>query len=166
MTDQTSRAPSATISALARPHDVRGLSLTALHLVMAMRLCALFERADRDPVPDLARRYRSVEAACAVHGLVRNCTTGHATNIIEGFAVFFTRQFAVGEKTFGRSDTAQLYRLALERLVTVTDDAFCRATANVHYQPQLAVFGWLRMSHTQIDQARFFAAGNHFDRVA
>ncbi|WP_225205566.1 hypothetical protein [Novosphingobium huizhouense] len=75
MTDQTSRAPSAasiaTLATLARPHDIRALPLGALHLVMAMRLCALFERADRDPVPDLARRYRSVEAACAVHGLVR-----------------------------------------------------------------------------------------------
>lgn len=71
MNDQTTPAPSATIAALRRPHDIRGLSLNALHLVMAMRLCALFERAGRDPVPDLAQRYRSVEAACAVHGLVR-----------------------------------------------------------------------------------------------
>ncbi|MCY1671162.1 hypothetical protein OVA07_09065 [Novosphingobium sp. SL115] len=58
------------IAALARPQDVRGLNLTGLHIVMAMRLCALFENAGRDPVPDLAQRYRSVEAACAVHGLV------------------------------------------------------------------------------------------------
>lgn len=58
------------IAALARPQDVRGLNLTGLHMVMAMRLCALFENAGRDPVPDLAQRYRSVEAACAVHGLV------------------------------------------------------------------------------------------------
>lgn len=61
---------SSTLERLARPHDVRGLTLTALHMVMAMRLCALFDQADRDPVPDLARRYRSIEAACAVHGLV------------------------------------------------------------------------------------------------
>ena len=38
---------------------------------MAMRLCALFERVGRDPVPDLAHRYRSIEAACAVDGMVR-----------------------------------------------------------------------------------------------
>lgn len=74
MPASTSPALSATVAALARPHDIRGLSLTALHLVMAMRLCALFERAGRDPVPDLAQRYRSVEAACAVHGLVRTIT--------------------------------------------------------------------------------------------
>lgn len=59
------------IDGMARPHDVRGLSLKVLHVVMAMRLCAVFENAGRDPVPDLARRYRSVEAACALHGLVR-----------------------------------------------------------------------------------------------
>lgn len=58
------------IATLARAQDVRGLTLTALHTVMAMRLCAVFEAAARDPVPDLARRYHSIEAACAVHGLV------------------------------------------------------------------------------------------------
>lgn len=62
---------SATIEKLARPRDVRGLALKSLHMVMAMRLCALFDQAGRDPVPDLARRYRSIEAACAVHGLVQ-----------------------------------------------------------------------------------------------
>lgn len=61
---------SALIESMARPQDVRGLSLKGLHVTMAMRLCALFDAAGRDPVPDLARRYRSIEAACAVHGLV------------------------------------------------------------------------------------------------
>lgn len=67
--DSTARF-AALIDRMARPQDVRGLSLSGLHMVMAMRLCALFENAGRDPVPDLAQRYRSVEAACAVHGLV------------------------------------------------------------------------------------------------
>jgi hypothetical protein len=62
---------SETIARLARPHDLRGLTLTGLHMVMALRLCALFDQDGRDPVPDLARRYRSIEAACAVHGLVQ-----------------------------------------------------------------------------------------------
>lgn len=62
---------SATLEKLARPRDVRGLTLNSLHMVMAMRLCALFDQAGCDPVPDLARRYRSIEAACAVHGLVQ-----------------------------------------------------------------------------------------------
>lgn len=59
------------IESMARPNDVRGLSLKGLHITMAMRICAVFEAAGRDPVPDLAQRYRSIEAACAVHGLVR-----------------------------------------------------------------------------------------------
>lgn len=58
------------VHTLTRPQDVRALSLTGLHIVMAMRLCALFEQAAREPVPELARRYRSVEAALAVLGLV------------------------------------------------------------------------------------------------
>ena len=61
---------SAVIAGMARGHDIRGLTLKGLHLTMAMRLCALFEATARDPVPDLARRYHSIEAACAVHGLV------------------------------------------------------------------------------------------------
>lgn len=62
---------SMTVESLGRPRDVRGLTLTGLHMTMAMRLCALFDAAGRDPVPDLARRYHSIEAACAVHGLVQ-----------------------------------------------------------------------------------------------
>jgi hypothetical protein len=68
---QSSTRFSVLIDSLARPQDVRGLSLKGLHVTMAMRLCALFEASGRDPVPDLARRYRSIEAACAVHGLVQ-----------------------------------------------------------------------------------------------
>jgi hypothetical protein len=67
---QSSTRFSALIESLGRPQDVRGLSLKGLHVTMAMRLCALFDAAGRDPVPDLARRYRSIEAACAAHGLV------------------------------------------------------------------------------------------------
>lgn len=68
---ESSNRFSALVDSMARPHDVRGLSLKSLHTVMAMRLCALFDAAGRDPVPDLAQRYRSIEAACAVHGLVQ-----------------------------------------------------------------------------------------------
>ncbi len=56
----------ATIAALARPLDARALPLPALHLVMAMRLGALFEAAGRDPVSELTTRYRSVTKAVAV----------------------------------------------------------------------------------------------------
>ena len=51
------------IEALARPSDLRALSMSALHLVMSMRLCALFDRAGRDPVAELATRFGSVIAA-------------------------------------------------------------------------------------------------------
>ncbi|MDK4805826.1 MAG: hypothetical protein OC190_04680 [Novosphingobium aromaticivorans] len=61
----------AIVARMGRPQDIRALSLAALHAVMAMRLCALFERAGRDPLPDLAQRYRSMETARAVHALVR-----------------------------------------------------------------------------------------------
>jgi hypothetical protein len=63
------------VHTMSRPLDVRALSLTGLHIVMAMRLCALFEQAGREPVPELARRFRSVEAALAMLGLVDTIAT-------------------------------------------------------------------------------------------
>ncbi len=60
----------AQIDALGRPQDIRALPLSGLRLVVALRLCAQFERAARDPVPELAQRFRSTEAACAVHDLI------------------------------------------------------------------------------------------------
>ena len=64
----------ATIAALARPGDLRALPLVAAELVVATRLAALFERAGRDPLPDLVRRYGNVEAATAIDGLLRTVT--------------------------------------------------------------------------------------------
>jgi hypothetical protein len=55
----------ATVARLARLGDVRSLTLPALHVVMTMRLCGLMERAGRDPLTELATRYRSVAAAKA-----------------------------------------------------------------------------------------------------
>jgi hypothetical protein len=73
---ETSQRFSATIAALARPTDLRGLSLPALQLIMAMRMCALFESASRDPILELTTRFRSVTAARSVLELaesVRRC---------------------------------------------------------------------------------------------
>lgn len=54
---------SPTVRSLALPADLRALPRPALHVVMAMRLAALFERAGRDPVGELTCRLRSVTAA-------------------------------------------------------------------------------------------------------
>lgn len=62
---------SATIARLGRPGDLRALDMKALHVVMAVRLCALFDRAEREPLAELAQRFRSFEAAAAVLDLVR-----------------------------------------------------------------------------------------------
>ena len=51
---------------LFRVGDIRRLSLAGLHLVMAMRLFALFERAGRDPLEELSQRFGSVSAAIAM----------------------------------------------------------------------------------------------------
>ncbi len=58
------------IAALARPADLRTLPIAALHLVMAMRFCALFDRAGRDPVVELATRLGSIPAATATLKLI------------------------------------------------------------------------------------------------
>ena len=68
---QTEQRFAATIAALARPADLRALPLPAMHLVMAMRLCALFELAGREPLVELTRRFASVTAAEQVLALTR-----------------------------------------------------------------------------------------------
>jgi len=57
--------------ALARPQDLRRLPMPAMHVVMAMRLCALFERAGRDPFSELATRFASAALAVDVLSLNR-----------------------------------------------------------------------------------------------
>lgn len=64
----------ATIAALGRAQDLRGLSLAGVQIVRAIRLCALAECDGLDPVPELARRHRSFEAAFAVQDMVRTVT--------------------------------------------------------------------------------------------
>jgi len=61
----------AAVARLAQPLDLRALNLATLHGVMAVRLCALFDRAQREPLAELAQRFRSFEAASAVLDLVR-----------------------------------------------------------------------------------------------
>jgi tRNA pseudouridine-54 N-methylase len=54
---------SAIVAALARPADIRALPLPIMHLVMAMRLCGLFEQAGREPLVELTTRFASVTIA-------------------------------------------------------------------------------------------------------
>lgn len=73
MTDRTT-APAtsaAILAALARPADLRALPLSVLHMVMALRLCALARSAGRDPMAELATRLGSVPAAEALVRLAR-----------------------------------------------------------------------------------------------
>lgn len=53
----------AAIAELARPADIRALHLPVLHVVMTLRLCALFERAGRDPLAELSTRFGNISAA-------------------------------------------------------------------------------------------------------
>jgi len=60
------RDQSRAVGALKTLPDIRTQSLAAVHLVMSLRLCALFDQAGREPVAELAQRFGSVTAACAV----------------------------------------------------------------------------------------------------
>lgn len=51
--------------------DLRACPLIAAQLILAQRLYMLFERAGRDPLPDLAVRLHSMSAAHAVATLSR-----------------------------------------------------------------------------------------------
>jgi hypothetical protein len=54
-----------TISRLAQQPDLRAQPFGAVHLIMTMRLRAIFERAERDPIAELSARLCSVPAAIA-----------------------------------------------------------------------------------------------------
>ena len=60
----------AIVGGLIRQPDLRCQPMTALHLVMAMRLCALCERAERDPLAELSTRIGSVTAASQIVALL------------------------------------------------------------------------------------------------
>jgi alkylhydroperoxidase/carboxymuconolactone decarboxylase family protein YurZ len=58
------------LNALFRFKDLRFYPLTAMHMIMGARLCIMFGQAGRDPLPDLAVRLRSMDAARRVARLV------------------------------------------------------------------------------------------------
>jgi hypothetical protein len=51
--------------------DLRSCPVIAMHVVMATRLSIVFNRVERDPLPDLAVRLRSMSAAQAIESMVR-----------------------------------------------------------------------------------------------
>ncbi len=59
------------LSALFAFRDLRAFPLTAMHMIMATRLCILYGQAGRDPLPDLAVRLRSMDAARRVERIVQ-----------------------------------------------------------------------------------------------
>lgn len=62
-------AHAATIAALGRAPDLRALSLVGVQVVSALRLCALSNHHGIDALPELARRFRNLEAAFALADL-------------------------------------------------------------------------------------------------
>lgn len=55
--------------------DLRALGIIPLHIVLGTRLTVIWTNADKDPLPDLAQRFRSVEAARAIMALVSHIDT-------------------------------------------------------------------------------------------
>ena len=74
MPDPTIARRSEILAELARPADLRALRLPVLHVVMTLRLCALFERAGREPLGELSTRFASVTAARALLDLSHEIT--------------------------------------------------------------------------------------------
>ena len=73
-----------TVARLAQEPDLRTQSYGAVQLVMTMRLRAIFERAERDPVAELSARLCSVPAAVA------------ALELCDRIALAWPDAFAVG----------------------------------------------------------------------
>jgi len=69
--DPSQQLASALIARLALPRDLRQLPLMTIHIVKAVRLCALIEAVGQDPLEGMARRLRSMEAARAMLSLAQ-----------------------------------------------------------------------------------------------
>ena len=72
---------------------------------------------------------------------------------------------AIAEIALGEADAAHLQTLAQQRLEALADDEFGAAAANVGDQALTRGVGQ-RVGNTQVDQARFLAAGDDLDRMA
>ena len=70
------------LSALFAFRDLRSFPLTAMNLIMAARLCIIFGQTGRDPVPDLAVRLRSMDAARRVARLVGGIQQGWSEHFL------------------------------------------------------------------------------------
>src|SRR5262249_19585519 len=73
-------------------------------------------------------------------------------------------ELAVAEEPHRARDTAHLQAFLLERLEMLADDEFGAAAADVDDEPALRRLGHT-MRDTEVDQARFFAAGDDLDRM-
>jgi hypothetical protein len=71
---------------------------------------------------------------------------------------------AVAEIALGVADATHLQAFAQQRLKALADDEFGAAAADVCHQALARRVGE-GVGDAQVDQARFFTAGNHFYRV-
>ena len=72
---------------------------------------------------------------------------------------------AVRKKLFGIGNTTHVQAFQCQWLEAFTNNKFGTAAANIHHQPFAGIVR-LGMRHAQINQARFFTAGNHLNGIA
>ncbi len=82
-----------------------------------------------------------------------------------GLSVAGRCHLAVAEVALGKTHAAHLQAFTQQRLETLADDEFGTAAADVGDQTFARGVGQ-RVGNAQINEARFFAAGNHFHRMA
>ena len=122
----------------------------------------LHRRADvADRLVGARRTERFVPAQCAIGaGELLELGADFGQRLLPALL----RQLAVAEEAARAGDAADLQALALDRLEAAADDEFGGAAADVDHEPQLLGLRRLRMGDAEVDQARFLAAGHHFDR--
>ena len=82
-----------------------------------------------------------------------------------GLGVARRGDLAVTEVALGEADAAHLQAFAQQRFKALANDEFGTAAADISHQAFARRVGE-GVGHTQVDQARFFTTGNHFNGVA
>ncbi|MNI62502.1 hypothetical protein D3C73_1178280 [compost metagenome] len=82
-----------------------------------------------------------------------------------GLGVAGRGDLAIAEIALGEADAAHLQAFTQQRLKALADDELGAATADIGDQAFTRGVGQ-GVGHAQVDQARFFAAGDHFHGVA
>src|SRR5476651_1398864 len=124
---------------------------------MTARLESQADGADGARRADGLVPFQAVQSVFNTHDLQTRCGVG--------LCITGRGDLAVAEIALGKAHAAHLQAFTQQRLEALPDDEFGTATADIGHQAFARGIGQ-GVRHAEVDQARFFTAGNHLYGVA